>query len=111
MIQDIQNHFEELPAFLTTKMPRKTDLCARCENNKTQMVAHELMVEDLKQRLKECEIQNNMLQQEKTELVEYVGFLEDKLEKEREENKQNFGSSRKRQLSLIFEEDGESNSD
>ena len=25
MIQDIENHFEELPAFLTTKVPRKTD--------------------------------------------------------------------------------------
>lgn len=87
MIQHIGNHFEELPAFLTAKTPRKTDLCERCENNKTQMVAYELMVEDLKQRLKECEIQNNTLQQEKTELVEYVGFLEDKLEKEQEANR------------------------
>ena len=51
------------------------------------MVAHELMVEDLKKRLKECEIQNKTLQQEKTELVEYVGFLEDKLEKEQEANR------------------------
>jgi hypothetical protein len=61
--------------------------------------------------LKETETHNTALNQEKTELVEYVGMLEQQLAKEQELNRQSYGLSKKRQLSLIFEEDNESNSD
>ena len=79
---DIELQFAHLPGLTTRKKSNLAIDCVGCEKLSAKILDKNIVVDDLQKRLKDCEIQNTKLLQEKTDLAAYVAYLEQRLANE-----------------------------